>query len=265
MTGYRAMLLGGDAGTGQTIDIMRKLAEEASGDAQFLRFVIDTVRAVPAYDDMGEVRAIFDWVRRNIRFTKDPLTKEKLTPPMDLLDLRAGDCDDISTLMAAMLLAIGYPAKFVTAAADDAAPNDFSHVYVKAEVPPGSGNWVALDAARPDATLGLEPQVRYRTREWDVADSGYQDVGRLGDWSQVFQQGIAEIPSIIATAQGNAVPIAAGLNPYGSFQTVYTPGATTPNAGYSYNAPSSFSLWLQNNWPMLAIGGLALVALKGRR
>src|SRR5207245_865336 len=33
-------------------------------------------RPVPAYDALGEVRAIYDWVRANIRFTSDPLEKE---------------------------------------------------------------------------------------------------------------------------------------------------------------------------------------------
>src|SRR5271165_713849 len=161
---YRAPLLSGEGGTTQTIQVMRQLIDQAMSDANFVRFVVDLVRSVPAYDEMAEAQAVYNWVRSNIRYTKDPVTKEKLYPPQELLKIRAGDCDDISMLLGAMMIALGYPARLVTVAANPTDPNEFSHVYAEAEIPPGSGQWVALDAARPGARFGVEPPSYFRKR-----------------------------------------------------------------------------------------------------
>jgi Transglutaminase-like superfamily len=286
---YRTPLLSGEQGTAQTVQLMRQLIDEALADSQFIRFVTDLVRSVPAYDDLAEAQALYGWVKRNIRFTKDPLTKEKLYPPQELLKIKAGDCDDISMLLGAMLLAVGYPARLITISADESNPQEFSHVYPEAEVPPGSGNWIAMDAARLDSSFGSEPPAYFRKRAWSLTDDSYQDIagatrlrglgsyGSVGQfpgplppdpslytpptpsWSDVFAQGISEIPSIISAATGQP------YNPYASFQTPYTPGATVPRAGYSpYAVPSATSLWLSQNWPWLVgLGLLAVIAKRG--
>jgi len=105
---YRAPLLNGEPGTAQTIALMRQLIDSALSDPSFIRFATDLVRSVQAFDDIGEAEALYNWVHRHIRFTEDPVTKEKLYPPQELLKIRAGDCDDISMLLGAFLLAVGY-------------------------------------------------------------------------------------------------------------------------------------------------------------
>jgi hypothetical protein len=178
--GYRAPLLAGGAGTAQTIKLMRKLVDQAVGDASFVRHAIDIVRHVPAYHDLGEASTVYDWVTHNIRYTKDPVTKEKLYPPAELLRIRAGDCDDIAMLMSALMIALGYPARVVTIGANAENPEEFTHVYAEAEVPPGSGNWVSMDAARPGATFGVEPPAYFRKRAWSLTDDSFADLTGLG-------------------------------------------------------------------------------------
>jgi hypothetical protein len=51
---------------------MRQLVDQAVGDRNFVRSAIDIVRGVPAYNDLAEASAIYEWVKRNIRYTKDP-------------------------------------------------------------------------------------------------------------------------------------------------------------------------------------------------
>jgi Transglutaminase-like superfamily len=51
-----------------------------------------------------------------------------------------GDCDDISTLYAAFLKALGFQSRFVAIRVGRA--TDFSHVYVEVSVPNG---WIAVD------------------------------------------------------------------------------------------------------------------------
>lgn len=280
--GYRAPLLNGEAGTAQTVKLMRRLVDQALSDSSFVRQVIDIVRAVPAYDEFGEAQAVYNWVQRNIRFTKDPLTKEKLYPPQELLKIRAGDCDDISMLLGAMLLALGYPARLVTIAANASDPNEFSHVYVETEIPPGSGNWIAADAARYGAQFGVAPPTYYRKRAWSLTDDSYQDlsgmtrlrglagythVHALGDgidWGSILAAGIQQIPQDIAVASGQGSSLRSpygtvSTGPYASFATPYTPGYGIPQAGYSLQASAT------PGWMMPAMIGLALVFLmKGR-
>ncbi len=285
--GQRAPLLSGEAGTAQTIALMRELIDEAVADAGFVRFAVDLVRSVPAYDDLAEAHAVYKWVQGHIRFTKDPVTKEKLYPPQELLNIRAGDCDDISMLLAALLIALGYPARLITLAANPSSPGDFSHVYVEGEVPPGSSNWVPMDAARVDAEFGVAPPSYSRKRAWSLTDDSYQDLGRslprralsgysrfstyrgpafigeqsgprniggLGDDANdaLIAQSISELPVIMYAAQG--VPVSSvAASPYGTYSTGYTPGAGIPPAGYQ--VPSGAAGASSSSMPLLLIGG----------
>lgn len=287
LVGYRARLFAGDAGVEQTVVLMRKLIDQALSDSAFVRFAMDVVRSVPAHDEAGEVAAIFAWVQANIRYTKDPVTKEKLYPPQELLKTRAGDCDDMAMLIAAIAIADGYPARLVTVSSSPDSPDEFSHVYVEVEVPPGSGNWIALDAARPGAAFGRSPEYFFRKRAWSLTDDTYADLNgasqmrglngyaRLGavgdfDWSSLLQQTVQETPQIIAAAQGtptrSVLPSGATVStgsPYASFVTPYTPGYGAPAAGYplsTLNAASS-SIFT-SALPWLAIGAVLILAFR---
>lgn len=286
---FRKPLLAGEQGTAQTVQLMRRLIDEALSDAQFVRQAIDIVRNVPAYDDAGELQALFHWTRQNIRFTKDPLTKEKLYPPRELLKIRAGDCDDMSMLLGAFAIAIGYPARLVTVSANPSHPEEFSHVYVEAELPPGSGQWVAMDAARYDSQFGVEPPAYFRKRAWSLTDDSYQDLQGLGaygmvrssdivrerlaglgyddsggfDWSGFTSQILSETPAIISasTGQRSATQTPYGsfnTGPYSSFATPYTPGYGGAPAGYGLQAASSGIFGAALPWLALGLLGVAL-------
>lgn len=259
---------------------MRRLVDQAQGDPQFVRFAIDLVRNVAAYDEYGEVKALFSWVQSNIRYTKDPVAKEKLYPPSELLKIRAGDCDDISMLLAALALSLGYPTHLVTVGVDPVQPNEFSHVYVEVEVPAGSGQWVALDAARPGSAFGREPEMWTRKRNWSLVDGSYQDLqGRtrlqglhgLGqdsvDWGSILTQSISETPQIIAAVQGAPTQrTAQGTvitgSPYASFATPYTPGYALPAAGYPSTLPSLSSNLFSSALPWLLFGAVGLALFR---
>jgi hypothetical protein len=292
--GYRAPLQAGDAGTEQTIKLMRQLVDEDLANSRFVNFARSLVAHVPAHDEYSEVEAVYDWVHSNIRFVKDPVTKEVLVPPSEILKSRQDDCDGISMLLGALYLAIGYNARLVTVAANNQAPDEFSHVYIEVEVPPGSDNWIAADAARAGAQFGEHPPQYYRRRAWSLTDDSFQDLGRLRgalgyiryrtlgyghhlgqddgggfDWSSIIQTGIQETPTIIAEATQQPVRVTGPggtfqtTSPYGSFYTPYTPGYGLNQAGYPYS--SSVGIGATSMWPMLLIGGVVVVALMMRK
>jgi Transglutaminase-like superfamily len=176
---YRAPLMGGDAGVSQTIQEMRSLVDQALRDPSILRTAKDIVRSVPAFDDYAEAQALYNWVRQNIRFTKDPVDKETLYPPSELLQIRAGDCDDISMLLGTLLMAIGYPARLMTVAANG---DEFSHVYVEGQI---NGQWIPMDPARSDSQFGVAPPSYTRARWWSLSDTSQGDLpGTLGHYQR---------------------------------------------------------------------------------
>jgi len=173
-------LLAGDDGTAQTIARIRGLVEQGKKDPRVNRTAGTILRGarVAPYDDAGEVRAVYSWVLRNIRFTKDPEGKECLRPAATTLEWGFGDCDDINAILLPSLLgSIGYHTRIVTIASHPGAPEQFSHVY--AEVLLGDC-WIPIDAARKGTRFGSAPQRRFRKRVWSLVADEYQDLRGLG-------------------------------------------------------------------------------------
>lgn len=113
---------------------------------------LSLVRDVPPKDYAGEVRAIFEWVRDHVRYTRDVRDVETVQTPQATLELEQGDCDDKTTLLAALLESVGVRTRLV--AVGMVRPGSYSHVYAEAFV---RGAWVALDATMPHA-VGWAPQ-----------------------------------------------------------------------------------------------------------
>jgi transglutaminase-like putative cysteine protease len=97
---------------------------------------------VPEKDRAGEVRALFEWVRRNIRYTRDIFRVELLHSARRLLELRAGDCDDQTILLSSLLLSTGHPVRLVLAGFQPGRPHAYSHIYPEVHV---AGRWIAVD------------------------------------------------------------------------------------------------------------------------
>lgn len=147
----------GRAGTRVTLQLMRQLAAQGASDPVVIDAAVRIVRlaGVAGHDVLGEIKACFEFSRDAIRYTRDPVGTELLQTPARILRVRAGDCDDKSTLLAALLLAIGHPVEmaFRAIAANPAFPGAFSHVYVIAR---HGGREIPLDPTPPRARMGWE-------------------------------------------------------------------------------------------------------------
>ena len=117
---------------------------------------------VPAKDRHGEIRALFDWVRRNIRYTRDILGVELLHTPRRMLELKAGDCDDMTILLGAMLLSTGHPVRLALVGFRPHKPHSYSHIYPEAKV---GKQWIALDATVKQPMGWAPPALWKRTCE----------------------------------------------------------------------------------------------------
>jgi transglutaminase-like putative cysteine protease len=107
---------------------------------------------------MGEVCALFDFVKRNVRYTRDIFRVELLHSARRMLELRAGDCDDMTILLGALLLSTGHPVRLVLAGFRRNRPHAYSHIYPEVNV---RGRWLAVDATM-DKPIGWAPPALWK-------------------------------------------------------------------------------------------------------
>jgi hypothetical protein len=153
---FSGYIPGGYAGTVNTAQRVKALIRDGARDFYVRQKAIDILleRGVRAKDYLGEIDALFRWVQRNVRYTKDPYRVEVLHAARRMLELRAGDCDDMTTVLGAMLQAIGHPVRLVLAGPDLLRPRLFSHIYLEVF---HQGRWIPLDATMP-YPMGWAPQ-----------------------------------------------------------------------------------------------------------
>lgn len=240
----------GDAGVEQTIDLLRRLIDDAVKDPAINVQAIQILRNanVSNFGTGDRIRAFYDWISQpsNFLYVPDPIgpfgPKETLRPARTLFQVRGGDCDDYTALLASLAGTVGIRTRAVTIAADRTSPNDFSHIYPEAEVRPNM--WIPIDAARPGAQYGIAPPYYFRKRVWSLTDSSYQDIKSaisgapasrasslngyvvLGDDNTAAQD-----ISAVGQSVANVISASKG-NPWGQFSTPYSPGVAAPGAGY---------------------------------
>lgn len=103
-------------------------------------------------DYPGEVHAVFNWVKRNIRYVRDVRDVETLQTPQRTLEQRSGDCDDQATLVASLLESIGHKTRFLALGFKEVPP--FEHVIAQTKI---GECWVSLDTTVEYATVGWYP------------------------------------------------------------------------------------------------------------
>lgn len=155
-----AKLAGIPSGRDGVIATLRHMADFARAslktpDQTIRRAALQIFRnkAVPPRKWLREISALHEFVRDHIRYVKDPDGIELVQTPEATLTLATGDCDDKSTLLAALLLATGHPCRFVAVGMNGA---PFSHVLVEAKV---GEKWVPAETIIPKPLGWFPPNV----------------------------------------------------------------------------------------------------------
>lgn len=118
---------------------MSKLAREGSHSYDVRAAATRIVHAVPGKQVRAELETLYRWVRDHVRYRFDPLGLEWVQAPTRTMLERAGDCDDMATLLAAFAGSLGHKWRFRTVGPS---PGIMKHVAVEAW--DGRG-WVSLD------------------------------------------------------------------------------------------------------------------------
>ena len=156
----------GFRGTEATIRKMHQLAHQGKVDLTIQK-VADCIISRSGCGDRDyncKAKAIYDFVKRCIRFERDPFGVEMVQEPVITLHRKAGDCDDHSILIGSLLGSIGFPYAFKTIKADDSRPDEFTHVYAVGYVP--SKGWVGMDTSVGVAYYGWEPKRYKEAKVW---------------------------------------------------------------------------------------------------
>ena len=96
-------------------------------------------------DRANEIKAIFDALRRQVRYTGDTWSNDTFSAARHTLRLGIGDCDDSVITGCSALETVGIRTRCVVIQTVDGA--DWDHIYLEAD--DGAGGWVPFDASVP--------------------------------------------------------------------------------------------------------------------
>lgn len=140
--------------SGEDLPAMRKLALQVTAHCD-------------ARDDKCEARAIYDWVRKNIRYSGDIAPHKLPSGDVDSVDLfqtakqtadfKGGDCDDHSILVSTLAILNGIQARLRVTSPYKWGQDNFTHIYPVLGLPKNDPKkWVAVDTTLPGDKFGVE-------------------------------------------------------------------------------------------------------------
>lgn len=154
----------GAKGNYQTVEVMREVAHKMKGQPLVREMALYILRkaGVKSQNFVDEARAIGQFVQKNVRYVRDTYGIEQLHSPILMIEqirkgTAQGDCDDMSLLIATLLLAVGASPSFrIVRYKSNSGP--FNHIYVTVEDRNyrGKKERLAIDAIIKDRAIGYE-------------------------------------------------------------------------------------------------------------
>lgn len=146
----------GEAGTRVTLDRMRALVRAGVDDVMVRAAAQRVVYQAGVHPhSLGALKALFAFVRDQIRYVKDPVGIEQLSTPRRTLEKRNEDCDGKATLLVALIKSLRHPAAvgFRAISTNRFFPRTFTHVYAFARF---GGRTFAMDPTYPRTAFGWQ-------------------------------------------------------------------------------------------------------------
>jgi len=172
----RVDVLGDFRGAPATVALVKRYALEAQQDPSVRMLAEDIVQHVGSKDYLSEILSVYNFVLGAVRYCNDPRTIELVKRPgLVARQIAAGqvpslDCDDLTTLLAALLLSLGREVRAVTVAFHDAFYNgerQYSHIFCEVKEP-RSNRWIVLDPVAAEDTDKMLRRVR-AVKYWAIA------------------------------------------------------------------------------------------------
>lgn len=146
----------------QRVGILQDLTHESIKDPEMRKLALRITRHCPERDGKCEAKAIYDWMKKNIRYTGD-IGPHKLgrNGPVEGIDLfqhaartiefGGGDCDDHSIVGCTLAAHNGLTCRYrVTGPRKSLKDDDFTHIYPIIGLPKNTPRrWIAIDTTLP--------------------------------------------------------------------------------------------------------------------
>lgn len=161
-------LAGGDEGIYQTADHLVNLIRKYGNDFYVRQWAERILEPVDERDKMGEVRALFRFVKENIRYTRDMIDMEYVQEPGFILEKLErgetvrGDCDDSVVLLLSLLRSVGFMTQVKLTGY---ASTDYTHVYGEVFI---DQEWVPVDTIVKNFAVGDEAPNPTRVKLYPV-------------------------------------------------------------------------------------------------
>lgn len=153
-----------DRGNYQTVKIMQKKARELCSHPAVRNLALKILEQnhLGSHNFLDEARALAEFVQREVRYVRDIHNVEQLHDPLYMIarlkeGTAQGDCDDMSLLLATLLLSVGHQPFFaIVRYREKSGP--FNHIYVVEY----DKNWggrrsrLVMDTILKDRAIGAE-------------------------------------------------------------------------------------------------------------
>lgn len=177
MAKLRRILLKGLRG-GEKLDLVSKYAriliELGKRDPEIRELAVRIVSSCKGKDYRCEAETLHRWVQDNVRYIKDPLGVERFATANRTLQERAGDCDDSSITLSALLESIGHETRLIFIDGD--LSGKFTHVISQVKV---GDTWYWMETTKK-VPFGWAPKFTI-SHIIDQNSVGEEDMGKLDD------------------------------------------------------------------------------------
>lgn len=163
-------LKSGDAGVNDTVhDAIIRLARRDAKSAD----VKALAKKLKEDSDIETIYAVYTYVWKKFPYINDPAGEEHVTAPALALNGKAEymDCDDLTTLLLSLLLALGYECAIIVISWDrercDGSFCPFTHVFLMVDCP-GTDGYIPLDPVKKEKGFGFAYAPIIRRKLYEV-------------------------------------------------------------------------------------------------
>lgn len=242
-----------DEETAQTVLYMEELSAADASDPAVIAAAdeaLDFAGITREATDQQKTCAVFWWLKKTIRYVPTPgtshLVDQTLITPTATLAMPEpiGDCPQFSMLADAMLRALSIDSLYTTIAAEELAPDQWSHIYNMVRTGPDS--WLPFDSSNGPSP-GAEYARPYKKKVWPrMTPAAGRQKGKLLMMRSTFDGAGAGMRNRSLRSTLGDVNCDADGNCYDDSTGEYTPAPidlginlspSTPSAGLNIQAP----------------------------